>query len=109
MYSAKLPAVSARTSVSLASILTGIAILGGLAVFNHRQAQRAERRYPARGRFLEVSGVRLHYLERGEGPPVVLLHGNGATAEEFEAAGLIDRLSVNHGVLAFDRPGFGYS
>ncbi len=109
MYSAKLPAVSARTRVSLGSILAGFAILGGLALFNRGQAQRAERRYPARGKYVEVSGVRLHYLERGEGPPVVLLHGNGATAEDFEAAGLIDRLSANHRVIAFDRPGFGYS
>ena len=31
------------------------------------------------------------------------------TAEDFEAAGLIDRLSANHRVIAFDRPGFGYS
>jgi pimeloyl-ACP methyl ester carboxylesterase len=109
MSSVKLPSVSKRTLISLESVLAGVAILGGLALFNRAQAQRAERRYPARGKFVEVSGVRLHYLERGEGAPVVLLHGNGATAEDFEAAGLIERLSSNHRVLAFDRPGFGYS
>jgi phosphoglycolate phosphatase-like HAD superfamily hydrolase/pimeloyl-ACP methyl ester carboxylesterase len=109
MSSAKLPPVPTRTLVSLGSALAGAAVLGGLALFNRAQARRAEERYPARGRFIQVSGVRLHYLERGEGPPVVLLHGNGATAEDFEVAGLIDRLSSNHRVLAFDRPGFGYS
>ena len=109
MVSAKLPLVSTGTRVSLGSTLAGFAVLGGLVLFNRRQAQRAERQYPARGRFVQVSGVRLHYLERGQGTPVVLLHGNGATAEDFEAAGLLDRLSSNHRVLAFDRPGFGYS
>ncbi|HEY1506311.1 MAG TPA: alpha/beta fold hydrolase [Stellaceae bacterium] len=109
MFSTKLPPASARTHVSLGFTLASLAVLGGLALFNRGQAQRAERRYPARGRFVEVSGIRLHYLERGEGAPVVLLHGNGATAEDFEAAGLLDRLGVNHRVLAFDRPGFGYS
>lgn len=109
MSSAKLPSASTGTLVSLGSALAGLAVLGGLALLNRAQTQRAERRYPPRGKFVEVSGVRLHYLERGEGPPVVLLHGNGATAEDFEAAGLIDRLSASHRVLAFDRPGFGYS
>jgi len=109
MSSAKLPPASTQTLVSLGSTLAGLAILGGLALFNRAQTQRTEERYPARGKFIEVSGVRLHYLERGEGATVVLLHGNGATAEDFEAAGLIDRLSANHRVIAFDRPGFGYS
>lgn len=109
MSSAKLPLASTRTLLPLGSALAGVAILGGLALVNRALSRRAERRFPARGKFVEVSGVRLHYLERGEGAPVVLLHGNGATAEDFEAAGLIDRLGANHRVVAFDRPGFGYS
>jgi pimeloyl-ACP methyl ester carboxylesterase len=58
---------------------------------------------------LEVDGVRLHYLERGKGTPVVLLHGNGVMAQDFVASGLLDRLSLRYRVLTFDRPGFGYS
>lgn len=85
------------------------AALGALAVTNHLLARRSERRHPPRGRFLTVDGVRLHYLERGEGPPVVLIHGNGVTAEDFELSGLLGRLARDHRVIAFDRPGFGYS
>jgi pimeloyl-ACP methyl ester carboxylesterase len=86
------------------------ALLGAAALANHLMARRAERRWPARGRFIDVEGVRLHYLEKGSGPhTVVLLHGNGATAEDFKISGLLDLLALTHRVIAFDRPGFGHS
>jgi pimeloyl-ACP methyl ester carboxylesterase len=67
------------------------------------------RDYPPIGRFIDVDGVRLHYVDRGEGVPVVLLHGNGATIEDFTTSGLVDVASRGHRVIAFDRPGFGHS
>ena len=83
--------------------------LGGLAVANTLAARAAERRYPPEGRFLTVDGVRLHYMEAGEGPPVVLLHGNVSALGDSLASGLFDRLARNHRVIAFDRPGMGHS
>ena len=80
-----------------------------LALLNMRRARRAEKCSPPAGRFIAVDGVRLHYLDRGAGVPIVLLHGNGAMAVDFAASGLIDRLTASFRVLAFDRPGFGYS
>ncbi len=87
----------------------GVAALGALAWFNHAKTRQAEHRHPAPGWFVTVDGVRLHYLERGSGAPIVLLHGNGAMAEDFLASGLMQRLAASHRVIAFDRPGFGYS
>jgi pimeloyl-ACP methyl ester carboxylesterase len=58
---------------------------------------------------LDVDGVRLHCLERGAGPPVVLIHGNTVWHRDFDASGLIDRLARTRRVIAFDRPGFGHS
>ena len=55
------------------------------------------------------AGVTLHGRSGGSGPPVVLLHGNGMDAEDFVASGLFDLLARSHRVIAFDRPGFGYS
>ncbi|MEJ7930166.1 alpha/beta hydrolase [Ramlibacter sp. AN1015] len=74
-----------------------------------RKAARADADHPPQGKFVEIDGVRLHYVMRGEGPPVVLLHGNTVTHADFHASGLIDRLARDHLVLAFDRPGFGHS
>ena len=61
------------------------------------------------GRFLDVNGVRLHYVERGTGDAVVLLHGNGSMIQDFESSGLIDLAAKDFRVVVFDRPGFGHS
>ncbi len=86
-----------------------VAGLAALAYVNHRRAKKAERDNPPIGRFVEVNGVRLHYLERGTGTPLVLLHGNGGMIEDFLSSGLLDTAAKRHRVIAFDRPGYGYS
>lgn len=85
------------------------AVLAAAAVFNAVGAKRAEADNPPAGRFVEVDGVRLHYVDRGEGPAVVLLHGNGVMLQDFEASGVLGLAAERHRVIAFDRPGFGYS
>jgi pimeloyl-ACP methyl ester carboxylesterase len=85
--------------------------LGLAASFFYVRAKtkQAEAENPPQGRFVTVDGVRLHYLEKGEGPTLVLLHGNGVLANDFEHSGLLDRAAEHYRVIAFDRPGFGYS
>jgi pimeloyl-ACP methyl ester carboxylesterase len=70
-------------------------------------AERADD--PVVGRFITVDGTRLHYIDRGAGTPVVLLHGNGSTIGDFVASGITACARGGHRVIAFDRPGFGYS
>jgi pimeloyl-ACP methyl ester carboxylesterase len=79
------------------------------ALVNRQLARRAERENPPIGRFIEVDGVRLHYIERGTGEPLVLLHGNGSMIQDFESSGLVDLAAATHRVIVFDRPGFGHS
>jgi pimeloyl-ACP methyl ester carboxylesterase len=74
-----------------------------------KKTKQAEAEFPPRGRFVTVDGVRLHYIERGTGPALVLIHGNGVVANDFEHSGLLDRAAERYRVIAFDRPGFGYS
>lgn len=97
------------STAPLGTLATAGIGLAALALINHLAAGRAERRAPPRGRFVTVDGVRLHYLEQGEGTPILLLHGNGASAEDYAISGLLDRLSAEHRVVAIDRPGFGHS
>jgi pimeloyl-ACP methyl ester carboxylesterase len=80
-----------------------------MTAYNIYRARKAEREHPPTGRFVTVDGVRLHYIESGKGPPVLLLHGNVVTAEDFQTSGVLDLLAARHRVIAFDRPGFGYS
>ena len=93
-------------------LLAGAAVAvaaAATALWVRAQARRAERDHPPIGRFIEVDGVRLHYVERGEGPPVVLLHGNGTMIQDFELSGLVGLAAERHRVIVFDRPGYGYS
>ncbi len=85
------------------------ALLAASYAIVRNKARQVELEHPPRGKFILVDGVRLHYLSKGHGPTIVLLHGNGATAEDFRNAGLFDELARGHRVIAFDRPGYGYS
>lgn len=91
------------------TLAASAAVLGALAVANHVMARRAERRHPPEGSFMEVDGVRLHYSDRGEGSPVVLIHGNMVTGDDYNTSGVAEILLENHRVIIFDRPGFGHS
>lgn len=69
----------------------------------------AEVRYPPIGAFTDVGGLRVHYLDRGAGVPVVLLHGASGNLRDFSFS-LVDRLAAaGLRPIAFDRPGLGYS
>jgi pimeloyl-ACP methyl ester carboxylesterase len=59
--------------------------------------------------FITVDGTRLRYFDSGSGTPVVLLHGNGSMIEDFLSSGVVDHAPPGHRLIAFDRPGFGYS
>lgn len=95
------------TALALAAGAAGAA--AALGALNLILAKRSERRHPPRGRAITVDDVRLHYIEKGAGPAVVLLHGNAVTSEDFVVSGLLDDLATDHRVVVFDRPGYGYS
>lgn len=83
--------------------------MASAAILNRHLAKKAEQDNPPAGQFVEANGVRLHYVDRGEGDIVVLLHGNGSMIQDFESSGLVDLVAKDHRVIVFDRPGFGHS
>jgi len=58
--------------------------------------------------FVSVDGLKLHYVSAGSGRPVVLIHGNPGSHQDYTMA-VLDKLSRSFHVIAFDRPGHGYS
>src|SRR4051812_26815612 len=80
-----------RRVASRRGLVTGTAVtaaaLAATAAWVARRARQAEYRDPPKGTFISVDDVRLHYIERGEGPAVVLLHGNVVRLEDFMASG----------------------
>lgn len=101
---AKLKTRSAGTTA-----FAGVAALATLATANYLVARNTERRHPPKGLFITVDGVRLQYSDRGEGSPVVLIHGNAVTGDDWNTSGVAELLLQKHRVIIFDRPGFGYS
>ena len=63
--------------------------------------------FPFQSRYLNISGNKLHYIDEGEGPPVVLLHGNPTWSYYYRH--LIRILSVHFRVIAVDHMGCGLS
>ena len=95
--------------VAPALLGSAVAALGASALYVHRKAEAAERLHPPIGRFITVGGVRLHYVERGQGEPLALIHGNGSLLQDFLSSGIVDTLATRHRVILIERPGFGYS
>jgi pimeloyl-ACP methyl ester carboxylesterase len=95
-----------RRNAPLLAVGAGLA---AAALLVRQRTRKAERDNPPLGRFVYVDGVRLHYVERGAGQPLVLLHGDGSMIQDFETSGLIEAAAQRYRVIVFDRPGFGYS
>ncbi len=96
-------------SVAAKTVLVGLAIVAGSAVVSQVLASQAERNNPPTGKFIEVDGVRLHYVDQGSGPPIVFIHGNGSMIEDLASSGLLDMAAKKNRAIAFDRPGFGHT
>lgn len=87
-----------------ASLLIALAFVAGATAW--RLAQR-----PAGtpiGQFILVNGLKVHYLQQGNGPDVVLIHGASGSVNDFQF-GMMQDLAKHYRVTAFDRPGMGFS
>ena len=71
------PATNSTSLVAASAAVVGT--LAAVALVNRYLANKAERDNPPAGRFLKINGVRLHYVERGAGDPVVLLQWGPAS------------------------------
>jgi pimeloyl-ACP methyl ester carboxylesterase len=84
------------------------AAVGALVLFTARTARQVENALPPLGRFIEVDGSRIHYLDQGSGPPLLFIHGLAGQMRHF-TYGLLDKLKSDYRVVIVDRPGSGYS
>lgn len=88
------------------------AALAALALAAHANAytRRVEAHWPPQGRFIDTDGVRLHLCEAGpeDAPRVLLIHGASANLRELWQP-LAPTLAQDFRVIAYDRPGMGYS
>jgi pimeloyl-ACP methyl ester carboxylesterase len=84
-------------------------MIGGLVWFTASTARKVEAALPPRGRFMEIGGERMHYVDTGgAGPAIVMIHGIAGNLLHFDYA-LAGRLAGEFRLILVDRPGSGYS
>jgi len=60
---------------------------------------------PADAKFADVAGARVHYVDQGQGPTVVMIHGFASSLGTWRP--LVPALAKDHRVIALDLKGFG--
>lgn len=95
---------------SAASLVAALAVAGGVATQWRAGAREtdAEAAWPPSGQLLDIGGVRVQAHVSGTGPDLVLIHGAGGSLRDF-TFDLVGRLEDRYRVIAFDRPGHGYT
>jgi pimeloyl-ACP methyl ester carboxylesterase len=100
--------------MTLLLILAGILAfcVAILVLFTWWTARKVESVLPAKGRFIDVPGARLHIREFGEAdaerPAILLIHGLAGQLSHY-TYGVAGKLAAHHRVIVVDRPGSGYS
>jgi pimeloyl-ACP methyl ester carboxylesterase len=56
---------------------------------------------------VKISGVNVHFVETGKGPPILFLHGLGGSSRDWSAN--LPAFASNYRAMAMDFPGFGES
>jgi len=97
-----------RSRAVLIGLVASTALLVSLTLYTDHIVRRAEARHPPLGGFVSVDGCTMHYVEKGTGPPVILIHGDGGSVYDWTMS-VFDRVARDYRAIAFDRPGFGYS
>lgn len=93
--------------VGTPAVLAVAFVIGYFVLATRRIASAAERAVPASGRFIQLDRHRIHYVEQGQGRPILFIHGLGGQLHHFDM--LPSQLGGDFRLIALDRPGSGYS
>ncbi len=78
-----------------------------MSLSNRLNSSKWEHLYPKASHFMDVNGHQLHYLDQGQGAPVVMVHGNPTWS--FYYRNLFTVLAPNFRCIAPDHIGCGLS
>lgn len=90
-------------------VLLAALAIGGLWIWTRVLVADAQTRFPPIGALAHVDGQLVHYIDEGEGPAVVLLHGANGALQDWKETVFDDLVDRGYRVIAVDRPGHGYS
>jgi pimeloyl-ACP methyl ester carboxylesterase len=103
-----------RRKLFISSVIVLLLNCGGYQTLA-RAANRSTKSLPANTsrpkpeeRFITIDKIRIYYVETGAGRPVVMIHGNAGSLQDFEF-GTLGLVSRSYKVIAIDLPGHGQS
>ena len=91
-----------------ALVAIALAVFVGLGATTAILTDQAERDFPPIGQFVTVDDLRMHLLDRGQGRPVLFIHGAFGSLQDFTVT-VFDATAQHYRAIAIDRPGHGYS
>ncbi len=94
--------------IAVFAILLALALASYFWLVTRRIARAALRLVPPPGKFIDIDGNRIHYVLKGQGRPIVFIHGLGGTQFHFSKP-LFGVLNEDFRLVALDRPGSGFS
>ncbi|CDO60210.1 Hydrolase, alpha/beta fold family [Candidatus Phaeomarinobacter ectocarpi] len=94
--------------ICLTVALIAAFVSGRFMMAARETVERAEAPLGPDARFVETRSGRIHMLDRGSGPVVLLIHGTGRSIADWQE-GLVDLLAETHRVIAMDYYGHGLS
>lgn len=97
----------------MSALIIVVCLIAGLYALGRMMTLRVETQHPPVGSFVNVDGLKFHYIDGGvpqneTDPVIVLIHGASGTLNDFRHKIFLE-LAKTHRVIAFDRPGHGYS
>jgi pimeloyl-ACP methyl ester carboxylesterase len=97
----------ATNTATIPPVEIGAKVIDASLILPNSSAETLSERSQTTSRFVTVEGTRLHFMIKGAGRPVVLIHGNPGSGQDW--ARLYGPLAAHQRVIAFDRPGHGLS
>lgn len=101
-------AASILIALLFAVIVLALAVTAYFALATRRIVRQAEKLVPPSEKSVEVDGNRIYYVEKGEGRPILFIHGLGGHLHQLRHP-LFDRFGPGYRLIALDRPGSNYS
>jgi pimeloyl-ACP methyl ester carboxylesterase len=96
-----------QTWLKGALLLAPVILLSSVVATAQERAAAAQQPAGAASKFATVYGAKIHYLEAGSGPTVILLHGLGGDSSNW--AMTVGPLAEKYRVIVPDQIGFGRS
>ena len=97
-----------RRVVGLVAFAIVLFVVGHVLMARREPVAAAERPWPPDGRFVDTRSGRVHLVDRGAGPAIVLVHGTARSAADW-LEGSLELLARRHRVVALDAYGNGLS